>query len=220
MARLWEDILTERDKRVIEKAGYGKKGAASWESRGLGTTPVVMVIDMQELIVGRQVPILEAIDDYRTAMGNVAWDAIEHIAPFLEGARKAKVPIVYTRVIPRGYGADAPAVQIVEPVAPQEGDLVIDKNYASAFYGTALLTHLVQRKADTIIIVGNSTSGCVRATAVDAKQHGYSVVLPEECIFDRIEASHKVGMLDLWMKYAEVIPAAEAQAYLKGLGSR
>lgn len=218
MTKIWDDILTERDKQVIEKAGYGKKGAASWESRGLGTKPMVMVIDMQELIVGRNVPILEAINDYRTAMGDVAWAAIEHIAPFLEQARMAEVPIIYTRVIPRGYSADDAAVQIVEPVAPQEGDLVVDKNYASAFYGTALLTYLVQQRADTIIIVGNSTSGCVRATAVDAKQHGYSVVIPEECIFDRIEASHKVGLLDLWMKYAEVIPVADALAYLKGLG--
>jgi nicotinamidase-related amidase len=217
MARVWDDILTERDKQVIEKAGYGKKGAASWESRGLGRSPVVMVIDMQQLIVGRNVPILEAIDDYRTAMGDVAWGAIEHIAPFLEKAREANVPIIYTRVIPRGHGPDSPAVQIVEAVGPREGDLVIDKNYASAFYGTALLTHLVQRKADTIIIVGNSTSGCIRATAVDAKQHGYSVVLPEECIFDRIEASHKVGLLDLWMKYAEVVPTSEVTAYLERL---
>lgn len=219
MAKIWDDLLSEQDKAVIDKAGYGEKGAASWESRGLGTRPVCMVIDMQKLIVGRQVPILEAIEDYRTAMGTIAWDAIEHMVPFLEEVRKADVPIIYTRVIPRGHGPEDPAVQIVDPVAPQEGDLVLDKNYASAFYGTALLTQLVQRGADTLIIVGNSTSGCVRATAVDAKQHGFSVIVPEECVFDRIQASHKVGLLDLWMKYAVVIPTHDVVQYLEGLPS-
>ena len=102
----------------------------------------------------------------------------------------------------------------MEPLAPKDDDLVIDKRYSSAFYGTTLLTHLVQKGVDTIIIVGNSTSGCVRATAVDAKQRGFNGVIPEECVFDRIEASHKVGLLDLWMKYATVMSKDEVLAYL------
>ncbi len=73
----------------------------------------------------------------------------------------------------------------------------------------------VKEKVDTIIIVGNSTSGCVRARAVDAKQRGFSVVIPEERVFDRIEASHEVGLLDLWMKYAVVISKDEVLAYLR-----
>ena len=217
MARIWEDILTERDKKVLEKTGYGKKGALSWESRGLGTNPVVLVIDMQHLIVGRKVPILEAINDYRTSVGEIAWRTMEDIIPFLEGMRQANVPIIYTRVMARGFSPTDAAVQIVEPVAPKEGELVIDKTGASAFYGTSLLTHLVQRKTDAVIIVGNSTSGCVRATAVDARQCGFSVIIPEECVFDRIEVSHKVGLLDMWMKYAEVISKDEALAYVQGI---
>jgi len=92
--------------------------------------------------------------------------------------------------------------------------LVVDKNYASAFYGTALLSQLVRRQADTVIVVGNTTSGCVRATAVDARQNGFGVVIPEECVFDRIQASHKIGLLDLWMKYAQVIPVQNVLDYL------
>jgi len=217
MERIWDDILTERDKQVIKKAGYGERGAVSWESRGLGTNPAALVIDMQELTVGRNVPILEAIEDYRTAMGEVAWGAMQHIIPFLGEVRQAKVPVIYTRVIPRGYGPKDAAVQIVEPVAPKEGELVINKDYASAFYGTSLLTHLVQLKIDTIIIVGNSTSGCVRATVVDARQHGFCVMVPDKCVFDRIEASHKASLLDMWMKYAEVISKDEAVAYIRGI---
>lgn len=214
--RIWEDLLTERDKRVIEKAGYDKEGASSWESRGVGDTPVVLVIDMQRLVVGENVPILEAIEDYRTAMGSVAWDAIEHIEEFLTFARGNDVDVMYTRVVPTSYdNSDHQDLDIVNPVAPEEGETVVDKSYASAFYGTDLLSRFVRNEYDTVIIVGNSTSGCVRATAVDAQQHGFNVVLPQECLFDRIEASHKIGLMDLWMKYAEVLKTDDVKEYVE-----
>lgn len=218
MAYIWDDILSEQDKAVIEKAGYSNRGAASWESRQLGQRPVVLVIDMQHLTCGPNVPILEAIEHYRTAQGEIAWAGIEQIQRFLGVAREAGLPIIYTRVIPRNYGPQDEAVQIVEPLAPQEGDLVIDKNYASAFYGTALLNQLIRRGADTVIVVGNTTSGCVRATAIDAQQNGFSVIIPEECVFDRIQASHKASLLDLWMKYAQVMPVEQVVSYVQHLG--
>lgn len=220
MMRIWDDILSDQDKAVIEKGGYSQRGAASWESRGLGHRPVVLVIDMQNLTCGPNVPILEAIEYYPSAMGEIAWAAMEHIKSFLASARQAAVPIIYTRVIPRNYGPEAEAVQIVETLAPEEGDLVIDKNYASAFYGTALLNQLIRRGVDTVIVVGNSTSGCVRATAIDARQNGFNVVIPEECVFDRIQASHKASLLDLWMKYALVIPTEQVIDYLQHLPRR
>lgn len=214
----WEDLLTARDEAVITAAGYDSSGASSWESRGLGSNPMVLVIDMQELVIGPDVPILEAIETHRTAMGEIAWVAIEEIAPFLATARELSVPITYTRVVPAGY--DDPAhddLAIVDAVAPGADEPVLDKSYASAFYGTDLLSRLVRGGHDSVIIVGNSTSGCVRATAIDAKQNGLSVVLPQECLFDRIEASHKIALLDLWMKYAEVRERAEVEDWLGGL---
>jgi nicotinamidase-related amidase len=214
--RIWEDLLSEQDKQVITKAGYDKEGASSWDSRGMGTNPMVLVIDMQRLVVGEDEPILDAIDDYRTAMGEIAWEAIDHIEPFLEFARDQGLPVTYTRVIPSSY--DDPEhedLAIVEPVAPEAGEAVVDKSYASAFYGTDLLSRLVRGDHDSIIIVGNSTSGCVRATAIDAQQHGFDVILPQECLFDRIEASHKIGLLDLWMKYAEVQELEEVEEYVE-----
>lgn len=217
--RIWEDLLTEQDKQVIQKAGYDKEGASSWESRGMGDSPVVMVIDMQRLIVGDNVPILEAVEDYRTAMGNIAWNAIEYIQDFLAFARELDLPVMYTRVVPTSYDdPDHPDLDIVDPVAPEPEDTVIDKSYASAFYGTDLLSRLIRQDADTVIIIGNSTSGCVRATAVDAQQNGFDVVLPQECLFDRIEASHKIGLLDLWMKYAEVLELDEVKALVDAMG--
>lgn len=214
--RIWEDLLSEQDKQVITKAGYDKEGASSWESRGLGTNPMVLVIDMQRLIIGENEHILDAIEEYRTAMGHIAWEAIEEIKPFLATARKHDIPITYTRVVPSSYDdPDHPDLDIVDPVAPEPGEPVIDKSYASAFYGTDLLSRLVRGGHDSVIIIGNSTSGCVRATAVDAKQNGFSVLLAQECIFDRIEASHKIGLLDLWMKYAEVLERAEVETYIE-----
>lgn len=216
--RIWEDLLSEQDKQVITKAGYDEEGASSWESRGMGENPMVLVIDMQRLIVGENEPILDAVEEYRTAMGSIAWDAIAYIEPFLAFAREQELPVTYTRVVPASYDdPDHEDLDIVEPVAPEAGDTVIDKSYASAFYGTDLLSRLVRGDHDSVIIVGNSTSGCVRATAVDAKQHGFSVILPQECIFDRIEASHKIGLLDLWMKYAEVLETDEVEAWVETL---
>jgi nicotinamidase-related amidase len=125
---------------------------------------------------------------------------------------------MYTRVVPSSYDdPDHPDLDIVEPVAPKEGEVVIDKSYASAFYGTDLLSRLVRGGHDSVIVVGNSTSGCVRATSIDAQQNGFDVLLPQECLFDRIEASHKVALLDLWMKYAEVLEREEVEAYVRSL---
>ena len=212
---IWDDLLTDRDQAVIEKAGYDKDGAASWDSRGLGTSPAVVVIDMQRLVIGPDVPLLDAIDAYRTAMGEVAYEAMGVIASLLADARAADVPVMYTRVVPQSYDDPAdPDLDIVPEVAPEGDEVVIDKSYASAFYGTDLLSRLVAGGHDAVVIVGNSTSGCVRATAIDAKQNGFSVIIPEEAVFDRIEASHKVSLLDLWMKYAEVLPVEEVDAYL------
>ncbi|MFC7157419.1 isochorismatase family protein [Halomarina halobia] len=217
-AHVWDDLLSERDRQVISKAGYDEEGASSWESRGLGENPLVLVIDMQRLIVGENVPILDAIEEYRTAMGHVAWEAIDHIAPFLDFAREREVPVAYTRVVPSSYDdPDHEDLEIVEPLAPAADEPVIDKSYASAFYGTDLLSRLVRGGHDSVIVVGNSTSGCVRATAVDAKQNGLGVILPQECVFDRIEASHRVGLLDLWMKYAEVLETEQVREYVASL---
>jgi nicotinamidase-related amidase len=125
---------------------------------------------------------------------------------------------LYTRVVPSSYDdPDHEDLDIVDPVAPEPDDAVIDKSYASAFYGTDLLSRLVRGDHDSVIVVGNSTSGCVRATTVDAQQHGFDVIVPQECIFDRIEASHKIGLLDMWMKYAEVQEREEVEAYVESI---
>ncbi|MEF8826479.1 MAG: isochorismatase family protein [Halapricum sp.] len=212
---VWDELLTDLDARVISKSGYAEGGASSWDSRDVGGTPSVLVIDMQRFIVNDNVPILDAIENHQIAIGENAWAAMDEIASVIETARENNVPVAHTRVIPQAY--DDPShedLAIVEEVAPEPGETIIDKSYSSAFYGTDLRTRLRRQGIDTLVIVGNTTSGCIRATVVDAQQHGFDVVVPQECVFDRIEASHKIALLDMWMKYASVMDRAAAESYL------
>ena len=102
----------------------------------------------------------------------------------------------------------------------QPGDVVIAKQRASAFYGTSLLAHLTQLGVRTVVICGESTSGCVRASAVDAFSNGFHVVLVEECCFDRSVLSHKVNLFDLHHKYADGLLIDEVVAHLHNLAVR
>jgi nicotinamidase-related amidase len=106
----------------------------------------------------------------------------------------------------------------VDEIAPKEGDLVINKSYASAFYGTPLLSYLIKLKVDTLIVAGGTTSGCVRAACVDAVSRNFDAAVLEDCVYDRITISHKVALLDLWMKYCDVISGQEAVRYVQALG--
>jgi len=100
---------------------------------------------------------------------------------------------------------------------PQAGDVVITKQRASGFYGTPLMAHLTQLGIRTLIVCGESTSGCVRASSVDAYSNGFHVVLVEECCFDRSLLSHKVNLFDLHHKYTDVMHIDEVISQLDGL---
>jgi nicotinamidase-related amidase len=211
----WNDILTQTDINVIEASGYGESGASSWESKGIGKGLALIVVDMQSFIVGRNVPILDAINDHRSSIGEVAWEALDHIRPLITLCRSENIPIIYTKIQP-GNNSEEPSSEydITDELDVLPSDILIEKRFASAFFGTTLIRSLVELNVDTLIIVGNTTSGCVRATAVDAQQHGYKVVIPIECVFDRIQTSHKIGLLDIWMKYGEVLETEAIQTQI------
>lgn len=221
----WEDALTEADRIVIEKGGYGKP-------RGLGSAPCLMIIDPQYNYVGADKPITEQLDEWPSGGGERAWAAIRNIQVLLDLARKADIPVIFTRNVQKktvrfdafarktardqtAYVEGHRGTQIVDELKPLEHELVVDKSYASVFYGTPIETYLVQLRVDTLIIVGGSSSGCVRATAVDGVTRGWNVAVVEECTYDRIELSHKAALLDLWMKYCDVIKLEDAKAYLE-----
>jgi nicotinamidase-related amidase len=223
---VWDDILTPTDQEVIRRGGYGKP-------RGLGERPALLIIDPQYNYAGADKPILEQIQDWPSGVGESAWRAIARLKPLISAFREKKRPILYTRQIQKSIAFDGFAAKagrsssqylegskgtsIVEAIAPQEGDFVIDKSYASAFYGTPLLSVLIKLKVDTLIVTGGTTGGCVRATCVDAISRSFDVAVVEDCVYDRICASHKAALLDLWMKYCDVISSSAAVDYVTSL---
>jgi maleamate amidohydrolase len=224
MRRIWDEALTHEDKVVIEKGGYGK-------SRGLGSRPIIVIIDAQYNYVGANRPIDQQLDEWPSGGGSKAWEAIENIQSIKLFAEQCGIPVMYTRNVQKktlnfdSFGLKAnrdnskyvdgrPETQIVKELEPSENELVVDKAYASAFFGTPLISYLVKMQVDTLILVGGSTSGCVRATAVDAVTRNFNVVVVEDCVYDRIDLSHKAALLDLWMKYCDVMPLADVRQYL------
>ena len=107
--------------------------------------------------------------------------------------------------------------EIVKEIAPEDSDLFIEKRKPSAFFGTPLISHLNMMKADSLIILGSTTSGCVRASAVDALSYDVKVTIPHQGVFDRGEASHKLALFDLHMKYVDVTDLDDVLDYLKKL---
>jgi nicotinamidase-related amidase len=216
--RPWDGVVSEADLEVYRKAGFGRTG-------GLGKRPVLLVIDVQYRTVGNSPkPILESLQDYPTSCGEYGWRAVSQIEKLVQVFRRHKLPIIYPSIAPktpRDMGRfankmpsapqDNPkAFEIVESIAPGPDDIILYKHFSSAFFGTALATHLVRLGADSLVLTGCTTSGCVRATAVDACSLDYRIVVPEDAVYDRGQVSHAVNLFDIANKYADVVPTAEA----------
>jgi nicotinamidase-related amidase len=155
--------------------------------------------------------------------------AIERL---LVATRAARLPVVYTTVAYDDAGKQTAAVFIdkvpalltleagsrwveIDPrLAPKADETVVKKLFASAFYRTPLASLLAAQQCDGLIVTGASTSGCVRATAVDALQHGYRVVVPREAVGDRNRAAHEANLYDIDAKYGDVLPLEEVLAFL------
>jgi len=228
----WDDILTLRDKEVFALSGFGK-------SAGLGQRPALLIIDVNYNFTGdKPEPILQSVKRFRTSCGEEGWEGVYKIRELLSEARKKHMPIFYTTaeenranstVVIGGWAAKSnrtkedmteqweKANEIVAEIAPQGGDIVVRKQKPSAFFGTPLMSMLNELHADTLIVTGTTTSGCVRASVIDAFSYNLKVSVVEECVFDRGQASHKVSLFDMAMKYADVIPLKETIAYIRGL---
>lgn len=228
----WDDVLPEMDRLVYEKGGWGAP-------RARGARPVVLVIDAMYTFTGdHPEPVLDSIDKHWTSCGEVAWDGVREIASLLETARPLGIPVFYTVMEQRAdglFGAGRPrtpdgppptnligsyANAVVEEIAPAPQDTVFTKPKASAFFGTPLVSYLTTLQADTVILTGCVTSGCIRAAAVDAVSYGYKVLVPEECVWDRGVLPHKMNLFDIQMKCGDVEPAATTKAWLASLAPR
>lgn len=215
--RVWDRFLSERDHAHLA-AGFRKEAPF-----GLGDRPAVLVIDDFASTLGeRSDDVVAAVADGRERCGTEGWDAIDCTKELLETARACGVRVVHTTIedpVPRAvFGQIVAAYEFHPEVAPEGDELVIRKSFASAFQGTSLVGHLVARGIDTVVLCGNSTSGCVRATTVDAAALGFHVAVVEDCVFDRTEASHAINLFDMEQKYADVIRLDEAMSYLLRCG--
>ena len=190
---------------------------------GYGERPALLVIDMAR-----------AFCDPSFKVGCDQTPTVEAIAQLLSAARAGAVPVYYTTIayLPDGQDGgvfvrkipslldlqlDDPAATEIDPrIAPAEGEVVVEKKYPSAFFGTSLASMLVSRGLDTLILSGCSTSGCIRATAIDAVSHGYRVIVPEEAVSDRAPGPHYANLFDINAKYGDVVPLAEVLDHLGG----
>ena len=207
--------FSDSELAVYDAARRAKADAFDWRGCAL------LVVDVTDSFLGARVPTLEACRRLRTACGLPAWRALDRIVEVLAAARTAGRPVVYTRPaweLERHMGgttAGEPAEQaaadaIPDSIAPAAHDLVLRKARASAFFGTCLVTYLLRRRVTGVVVAGGTTSGCVRATVVDAMSHGFDVALPHECCFDRSPVSHAVSLFELDVKYATVFDTETA----------
>ena len=227
--RPWDGFISDRDKEIYSKSGFGA-------SAGLGQRPGMLIIDAQYRTTGEgSVPIKEAMEQYATAVGEDAWKAVGNIEKLVAQFRGKGWPVMYAQGERTGsqegarYTDKIPALaadynlpgsrgaQIVEPLTPDPSDVIIYKRFPSIFFGTNLITQLVNHGVDTLIVVGCTTSGCVRGTVVDGMSYGFRCIVPEDCVWDRGEASHAINLFDMAQKYADVVPLEELQSQLETL---
>jgi maleamate amidohydrolase len=229
---IWNRFLTERDKAVFAAGGFGARA-------GFGKRPALLIIDVNWAFCGEQPePILESIKRWRTSCGEEAWVALKYINSLIDAARGKGLPVMYTTGERRpdnwdggswlwkssrggekggSPGTNVDGNEIVSMIAPGPKDIVIRKQKPSGFFGTNLAAYLTLLGCDSVVVVGTTTSGCVRATVVDAFSLNYRVTLAEEGCFDRSEASHAISLCDMHAKYADVVPTAEVLSYFDRL---
>ena len=222
----WAGIVPEDDIRLY--APYARETF-------IGPAPALLAIDLYNVVYrggpGRPVDLDR---DHPNSCGLFAHRAIEPTKRLFAAARRAKLPIFYctqdTRPQNRPEGAvstrrkakrsSAEDYGIYPDFAPHPEDVIIYKQRASVFQGTPILSHLALLGVRSLIVCGESTSGCVRASAVDAYSSGFHVSIVEECTFDRAELTHCVNLFDLHHKYCDVMHLDDVEAHLSRLAER
>lgn len=236
MARIWDPFLTDRDRVALAREPDDRVG--------FGSRPALLLVDLYRGAFGDEpLPLEEAVKLWPSACGLVAWESLPRIQHLLEASRGAGLPVVHVtglgdsgmkgwseaihpgggrRGAGRLSGTDryARRYEIVSELAPIPGEVVLRKAAPSAFWGTPLVGYLLSRGVDTLIVAGEATSGCVRATVVDAASNRFHVTVAEDCVFDRHEATHAINLFDMHQKYADVMPLAEVRAWIEGHTAR
>ena len=190
-------------------------------SLGFGEKPALILVDFVQAYFEKSSPLYAGVDD-----------ALASALRIRDAARNAGIPVIYTKVVYQDGGADGgvffrkvPALEAFvrgnplgrwpEGLVPEDNEFVISKQYPSAFFGTSLAATLTANKVDTLIITGLTTSGCVRATCVDAVSNGFIPIVVSDACGDRHEAPHKANLFDMNAKYGDVVDEATVIAELR-----
>ncbi|MGQ0656308.1 MAG: isochorismatase family protein [Betaproteobacteria bacterium] len=215
---LWNDVVDAPTQALLAKRGVPPFA---------GTRPAIVAVDLYDLVYdGGPRPVRELIERYPASCGEHAWRALPATVELYKRARALGVPVVHVtydtraETDPRGIHptnrqrrqSDLSLYRIKAELAPLEGELVVYKKRASAFFGTPLAAFLNELGADSLLVVGESTSGCVRSSVVEAWSLGYPVGVVADCVYDRCPLTHKASLFDMHLKYASVMALEQACA--------
>jgi nicotinamidase-related amidase len=220
----WDGIISEEEQKAYNAAGFGRPS-------GIGKRPALLIIDVQYRTIGTTPkPFWESIREFPTSCGETGWNAMRNIALLLAEFRRNSWPVLYPHVAPKDKATDGgrlaakvPAIMNIPEkgyefppeIAPREGDVLIPKKHPSAFFATPLASHLIDLQADTLVVTGCTTSGCVRGSVVDGFAYNFRCLVPQDAVYDRSATSHAVNLFDMASKYADVGPTAEILEKLK-----
>lgn len=221
----WMKGIPESEFRTYEKTGHRKP-------LDFGENPALVVIDVTIGFVGSKPQSLEeALEEYSSSCGDAFWKRLPNYQRLLELFREKGYPIIYTNedIYNQKFGGkatksvrqinreDPKLNQIPEAVAPLEGEWVLAKPKASMFFNTSLNAYLTKQKVNTLVVCGGSTSGCLRASVVDAFSHGYAPFVVEDACFDRSYYAHCANLFDMDAKYANVVSLCEVESLLASI---
>lgn len=220
----WDQVITDDEKKRYKEAGFGGQGS-------IGKRPALLIIDVQYRTIGTTPkPYWEAIKEYPTSCGDVGWKAVENIKRLVSLFRDRGFPILYPHVAPKNLatdggrlaekipsimGIDSKGYEFVEEIAPISGDILLPKKHPSAFFGTPLVSHLIDLNVDTLVVTGCTTSGCIRSSVTDAFAYNFKVLVPDDAVYDRSPTSHAVNLWDMNAKYADVHTSSEIISLIK-----
>jgi maleamate amidohydrolase len=208
--------MSDETREIYERARLG-------QSVTLGARPAVLVVDFSR-----------GFTDPESTMGSELTREVEATNRLLAAAREREIPVIFTTI---GFEPNMKDGSLWLEKAPGLGELIIGSKWveidprlerrdeetvilkkgASAFFGTNLPSILVSQGVDTIVMCGATTSGCIRATAVDLLQYGYPTLVPRECVGDRAQAPHEANLVDIQAKYADVVSIEDALAYIESV---
>jgi nicotinamidase-related amidase len=208
----------DRDEKLFQERGFHRRV-------GLGGSPALIIIDMQK-----------GFTNPNATLGSNLDAQVEAITPLLEVAHERKIPVFFTACVYddpdlkdagiwinkigglQTLRAGTENVEIDQRLDVRSGDAMLRKKYASSFFGTDLNSQLTAQRIDTLIITGCTTSGCVRATAVDSCQSGFRPIVVQEAVGDRSAAAHEQSLFDLDAKYADVMSLQDVLSYMRTVG--